>query len=176
MALAINRRFTPTLEELHHVNGQTVHQIARDQKERCLFQVAETIRFRLEMRPLVALIRGEMFVRHQLARGEDLCMFIVIPSMRLYRFEVQNILGEVQETLHRRFNIYLHHNDLSLEQGDGNPVNRSYNFLDVVFSSLSSTRWGQNFTDSYKICHLLLTYSPNIEALSMEEDFGLNSM
>lgn len=125
---------------------------------------------------MVALIRGEMYVRQAMARGDDLCMFLVIPSMRLYRFEVSNILGEVQETLHRRYHIYLHHTDLSMEQGDGNPVNRGYNLLDVVFSSLASTQWGQNFTENYKICHLLLTFAPNIEALSMEEDFRLNSM
>ena len=176
MAVALNRRFVPTLEELHHVSGQSCDRIARDQKERCLYQVAETIRFRLEMKPLLALIRGEMYVRQTMVRGDDLCMFLVIPSIRLYRFQVANILGEVQETLHRRYGIYVHHSDLTMEQGDGNPVNRGYNLLDVVFSSLSSTRWAQNFSESYKICHLLLTFAPKIEALSMEEDFHLNSM
>ena len=62
-----------------------------------------------------------------------MCYIVVIPSIRLYRFEVGNILGEVQDTINRRYGIYLHHSDLSMEQADGNPVNRGYNFLDVVF-------------------------------------------
>ena len=74
-----------------------------------------------------------------------------------------NILGEVQDTINRRYGIYLHHSDLSMEQADGNPVNRGYNFLDVVFSSLSSN-WGQNFTPGYKICNLVVNYEQNIEA------------
>ena len=41
---------------------------------------------------------------------------VVIPSIRLYRFEVANILGEVQDTINRRYGIYLHHSDLTMEQ------------------------------------------------------------
>ena len=176
MAIVVHRRFVPTLEELNHVTMKSCDRLARDVKERCLYQIAETIRFRLEMKPLVTLIRGELYVRQALARGEDFSMIILIPSMRLYRFEVANILGEVQDTLHKRFSIYLHHSDLTMEQGDGNQVSRGYNLLDVVFSSLASAQWGKNFSPSYKICYLLLTYAPNVEALSMEEDFHLNGM
>jgi len=97
---------------------------------------------------------------------------VVIPSIKLYRFEVGNILGEVQDTINRRYGIYLHHSDLSMEQADGNPVNRGYNFLDVVFSSLSSN-WGQNFTPGYKICNLVVNYEQNIEALMLQEEVHL---
>ena len=91
---------------------------------------------------------------------------------KLYRFEVGNILGEVQDTINRRYGIYLHHSDLSMEQADGNPVHRGYNFLDVVFSSLSSN-WGQNFTPGYKICNLVVTYEQNIESLMLQEEVHL---
>ena len=116
-----------------------------------LSQVAEVLRFRLDLKPVVSLLRGGLYARQTTARGDDLCYVVVIPSIRLYRFEVGNILGEVQDTINRRYGIYLHHSDLSMEQADGNPVNRGYNFLDVVFSSLS-TNWGQNFTPGYRIC------------------------
>ena len=55
------------------------------------------------------------------ARGDDMCYMVVIPSIRLYRFEVGNILGEVQDTINRRYGIYLHHSDLTLEQAEETP-------------------------------------------------------
>ena len=123
-------------------------------------------------RPVIALLRGELYARQATARGDDMCYMVVIPSIKLYRFEVGNILGEVQDTINRRYGIYLHHSDLSMEQADGNPVNRGYNFLDVVFSSLSSN-WGQNFPPGYKICNLVVNYEQNIEALMLQEEVHL---
>ena len=84
--------FTPTAEELYHVGHQTCNIIPRGAKERCLSQVAEVLRFRLELRPVIALLRGELYARQAIARGDDMCYMVVIPSIRLYRFEVANIL------------------------------------------------------------------------------------
>ena len=172
MAEVSNPRFTATAEELYHVGHQSCNTITRGIKERCLAQIAEVLRFRLELKPVVSLIRGEMYVRQAIARGDDMCYIVVIPSIRLYRFEVANILGEVQDTINRRYGIYLHHSDLTMEQADGNSVNRGYNLLDVVFSSLSSN-WGQNFTPGYKICNLVVNYVQNIEALMLPEEVHL---
>ena len=172
MADASNPRFTATAEELYHVGHQSCHTITRGIKERCPAQIAEVLMFRLELKPVVSLIRGEMYARQAIARGDDMCYIVVIPSIRLYRFEVANILGEVQDTLNRRYGIYVHHSDLNMEQADGNPVNRGYNLLDVVFSSLSSN-WGQNFTPGYKICNLVVNYVQNIEALMLPEEVHL---
>ena len=158
-----NSRFTPTAEELYHVGHQSCNIIPRGAKERCLSQVAEVLRFRLELKPVISLLRGELYARQAIARGDDMCYIVVIPSIRL---------GEVQDTINRRYGIYLHHSDLSMEQADGNPVNRGYNFLDVVFSSLSSN-WGQNFTPGYKICNLVVNYEQNIEALMLQEEVHL---
>ena len=172
MADISNSRFTPTAEELYHVGHQSCNTIPRRVKERCLAQIAEVLRFRLELKPVISMPRGEMYARQAIARGDDMCYMVVIPSIRLYRFEVGNILGEVQDTINRRYGIYLHHSDLSMEQADGNPVNRGYYFLDVVFSSLSSN-WGQNFTPGYKICNLVVNYGQNIEALMLQEEVHL---
>ena len=172
MADISNSRFTPTAEELYHVGHQSCNTIPRGVKERCLAQIAEVLRFRLELRPVISLLRGELYARQAIARGDDMCYMVVIPSIKLYRFEVGNILGEVQDTINRRYGIYLHHSDLSMEQADGNPVHRGYNFLDVVFSSLSSN-WGQNFTPGYKICNLVVTYEQNIEVLMLQEEVHL---
>ena len=173
MADISNSRFTPTAEELYHVGHQSCNTIPRGVKERCLSQIAEVLRFRLELKPVISLLRGELYARQAIDRGGDMCYTIVIPSIRLYRFEVGNILGEVQDTINRRYGIYLHHSDLTMEQADGNPVNRGYNFLDVVFSSLSSN-WGQNFTPGYKICNLVVNYEQNIEALMLSEEVHLS--
>ena len=108
-------QFTPTAEELYHVGHQTCN-VTRGAKERCLSQVAEVLRFRLELKPVIALLRGELYARQAIARGDDMCCMVVIPSIRLYRFEVANILEEVQDTINRRYGIYLHHSDLSMEQ------------------------------------------------------------
>ena len=172
MADISNSRFTPTAEELYHVGHQSCNTIPRGVKERCLAQIAEVLRFRLELRPVISLLRGELYTRQAIARGDDMCYMVVIPSIKLYRFEVGNILGEVQDTINRRYGIYLHHSDLSMEQADGNPIHRGYNFLDVVFSSLSSN-WGQNFTPGYKICNLVVNYEQNIEALMLQEEVHL---
>ena len=91
MAVASNLGFTPTAEELYHVGHQSCHTITRGIKERCLAQIAEVLRFRLELKPVVSLIRGEMYARQAIARGDDMCYIVVIPSIRLYRFEVANI-------------------------------------------------------------------------------------
>ena len=88
-----NLRFTPTAEELYHVRHQTCNIIPRGAKERCLSPIAEVLRFRLELRPVIALLRGELYARQAIARGDDMCYMVVIPSIKLYRFEVGNILG-----------------------------------------------------------------------------------
>ena len=108
MADISNSRFIPTAEELYHVGHQSCNTIPRGVKERCLAQIAEVLRFRLELRPVISLLRGETYARQAIARGDDMCYMVVIPSIRLYRFEVGNILGEVQDTINRRYGIYLH--------------------------------------------------------------------
>ena len=121
MTEVVSFRFTPTAEELYHVGHQTCNIIPRGAKERCLSQIAEVLRFRLELKPVIALLRGELYARQAIARGDDMCYMVVIPSIRLYRFEVGNILGEVQDTINRRYGIYLHHSDLTLEQAEETP-------------------------------------------------------
>ena len=54
MADISNSRFTPTAEELYHVRHQTCTNIPRGTKERCLAQIAEVLRFRLELRPVIS--------------------------------------------------------------------------------------------------------------------------
>ena len=56
MADISNSRFTPTAEELYHVRHQTCTNIPRGTKERCLAQIAEVLRFRLELRPVISLL------------------------------------------------------------------------------------------------------------------------
>ena len=91
MADISNSRFTPTAEELYHVRHQTCNNIPRGTKERCLAQIAEVLRFRLELKPVISLLRGELYARQAIARGDDMCYMVVIPSIKLYRFEVGNI-------------------------------------------------------------------------------------
>ena len=43
---------------------------------------------RLELRPVISLLRGELYARQAIARGDDMCYMVVIPSIKLYRFEV----------------------------------------------------------------------------------------
>ena len=38
---------------------------------------------------MIALLRGELYARQAIARGDDMCYMVVIPSIRLYRFEVE---------------------------------------------------------------------------------------
>ena len=72
MAEVTNPRFTPTAEELYHVGHQSCNTIPRGVKERCLSQVAEVLRFRLELKPVISLLRGEMYARQAIARGDDM--------------------------------------------------------------------------------------------------------
>lgn len=146
MAGALNPRFMATAEEIHHVGNGACDQLPREQKERCLAQKAETLRFRLDLKPFVTLVRGDMFVRQAISRGDGMYFVFVIPSVRLYRFQVCTLLGEVGEVISKRFGIYVRRSDLKMEQSDGNSLNRSYSLLDVAFSALSSTRWAHNFT------------------------------
>ena len=56
MADISNSRFTPTAEELCHVGHQSCNTIPRGVKERCLAQIAEVLRFRLELKPVISLL------------------------------------------------------------------------------------------------------------------------
>ena len=78
MADISNSRFTPTAEELYHVGHQSCNTIPRGVKEKCLAQIAEVLRFRLELRPVISLLRGEMYARQAIARGDDMCYMVVI--------------------------------------------------------------------------------------------------
>ena len=57
MAALMTPRFVVTDEEIRHVNEGTCDQIPRDQKERILAMLPATLRFRVDLRPFLTLVR-----------------------------------------------------------------------------------------------------------------------
>ena len=73
MAALMTPRFVVTDEETRHVNEGTCDQIPRDQKERILAMLPATLRFRVDLRPFLTLVRGDLFVKLAASRGDDMC-------------------------------------------------------------------------------------------------------
>ena len=170
MAALMTPRFVVSDEEIRHVNEGTCDQIPREQKERILAMLPATMRFRVDLRPFLTLVRGDLFVRQAVSRGDDLCYILLIPARNLWKYQVCNLLGEVAEMISKRFGIYAHFSDLELGTWDGQPVPRNYTMLEVTFSSLSYSQWAQNSHRGFRICGLTLGYGPEVEPLNLQEE------
>ena len=108
MAALMTPRFVVTDEEIRHVNEGTCDQIPREQQERILVMLPATLRFRVDLRPFLTLVRGDLFVKLAASRGDDLCYIILLPAHNLWKYQVCNLLGEVAEMISKRFGIYAH--------------------------------------------------------------------
>ena len=86
MAALMTPRFVVTDEEIRHVNEGTCDQIPRDQQERILVMLPATLRFRVDLRPFLTLVRGELFVKLAASRGDDLCYVILLPAHNLWKY------------------------------------------------------------------------------------------
>ena len=78
MAALMTPRFVVTDEEIRHVNEGTCDQIPRDQQERILVMLPATLRFRVDLRPFLTLVRGDLFVKLAASRGDDLCYILLL--------------------------------------------------------------------------------------------------
>ena len=143
MAALMTPRFVVSDEEIRHVNEGTCDQIPREQQERILAMLPATMRFRVNLRPFLTLVRGDLFVELAASRGDGLCYILLLPAHNLWKYQVCNIMGEVAEMISKRFGIYVHFSDLELATWDGQPIPRKYTMLEVTFSSLSSSQWVQ---------------------------------
>ena len=106
MAALMTPRFVVTDEEIRHVNEGTCDQIPRDQKERILAMLPATLRFRVDLRPFLTLVRGDLFVKLAASRGDDLCYILLLPAHNLWKYQVRNLLGEVAEMISKRFGTF----------------------------------------------------------------------
>ena len=68
MAALMTPRFVVTDEETRHVNEGTCD---RDRKERIFAMLPATLRFRVDLRPFLTLVRGDLFVK--LAASHTIC-------------------------------------------------------------------------------------------------------
>ena len=170
MAALMTPRFVVTDEEIRHVNEGTCDQIPREQQERILVMLPATLRFRVDLRPFLTLVRGDLFVKLTASRGDDLCYIILLPAHNLWKYQVCNLLGEVAEMISKRFGIYAHFSDPEFGTWDGQPIPRKYTMLEVTFSSLSSSQWVQEANLGFHICGLTLGYGPEVEPLSLHEE------
>ena len=125
MAALMTPRFVVSDEEIRHVNEGTCDQIPREQQERILAMLPATMRFRVNLRPFLTLVRGDLFVKLAASRGDDLCYILLLPAHNLWKYQVCNIMGEVAEMISKRFGIYVHFSDLELATWDGQPIHSS---------------------------------------------------
>ena len=86
MAALMTPRFVVTDEEIRHVNEGTCDQIPRDQQERILAMLPATLRFRVDLRPFLTLVRGDLFVKLAASRGDDLCYILLLPAHNLWKY------------------------------------------------------------------------------------------
>ena len=87
MAALMTPRFVVTEEETRHVNEGTCDQIPRDQKERIFAMLPATLRFRVDLRPFLTLVRGDLFVKLAASRGDDMCYIFLFPAHNLWKYQ-----------------------------------------------------------------------------------------
>ena len=106
MAASMTPRLVLSEDEIRHVNEGTCDQISRAQQERIL-ALLPTMRFRVDLRPFLTLVREDLFVRMATLRGEDFCYILLIPACNLWKYQVCNIMGEMAEMISKGFGIYV---------------------------------------------------------------------
>ena len=123
-----------TQEELAHIQGRMVHLIHRDVKQGFFSDVPEVLRIKVDLKPLVTLIRGEQFVRMQTMRGEDFLYIVFRSSLQLHSSRLMSILETLGYFLKTRFAIDLLSSDLGIDPLGGSQPQCSTRYLTSFLS------------------------------------------
>lgn len=124
--MPVTSRFVPTADEHAKIASGHADEVPRSRKERILFEISEVMRFRIDLRQRLSLLRGDLFVRQKLAQGDDLMFVVVLPGLQLWRYQVSNVLGQVSEYLIQKYGTFTHFSDLCLEVTSGESILLQY--------------------------------------------------
>ena len=127
-----------TSDEHRQVSGGTVDSIHREVKQRFFLQIPEVMRFRVDVRHLVGLIRGEQYVRLQAMRGEDFAFVLVRTCLSLYSIRAMTVFETLTYYLKAKFAIDISPGDLTFDLPRNAPVSVAYTLLDVLFVCILS--------------------------------------
>ena len=125
------------------------------------------MRLKLDLKQLVAVIRGDQYTRMMSAKGEDFIYVICHQSIQLWRYQLIHVFEKWGGYLNVHFGLDLNHNhtDVSIELVSNEPVMIQYTLLDVLFTCLVSPRREEIFKDNRQICQLTVYYQPRIAPL-----------
>ena len=132
------------------------------------------LRLKLDLKPLVTLIRGEQFVRMQTMRGEDFSCVVFRSSLQLRSSRLLSIFETFGYFLKSRFAIDLLSSDLGIDLPRGVPFSVQYSLLDVLFVCLVLK--DDNlflFQDENRVLQLVVNCAPRAERLGYAGERGL---
>ena len=174
MNMPMPSRFIPNADDCQMVSEGRADELSRSDKQRILFDIPEALRFRIDLRQCLALLKGDLYTRQRQSQGDDMLFTLVFPGKQLWKYQVSNILGLLSDFLVQKHSLYVHFHDLCLEVASGESILLQYSFLDVAFVCCCSQMKRDIFTSSYRVCSLTLFFRPNIEPLNSEEEMLLS--
>ena len=165
-----------TSDEHRQVSGGTVDSIHREVKQRFFLQIPEVMRFRVDVRHLVGLIRGGQYVRLQAMRGEDFAFVLVRTCLSLYSIRAMTVFETLTYYLKAKFAIDITPGDLTFDLPRNAPVSVAYTLLDVLFVCILSYDFHAypcQFVDGGLILTLDLKLVQPVERLSYHGECNL---
>ena len=87
MNMPMPSRFIPNANDCQMVSEGRADELSRSDKQRILFDIPEALRFRIDLRQCLALLKGDLYTRQRQSQGDDMPGFswktiVEIPSVK----------------------------------------------------------------------------------------------
>ena len=99
MNMPMPSRFIPNANDCQMVSEGRADELSRSDKQRILFDIPEALRFRIDLRQCLALLKGDLYTRQRQSQGDDMLFTLVFPGKQLWKYPVSNILGLLSDFL-----------------------------------------------------------------------------
>ena len=153
-------------DEIPRIRNGTVTLIPYEETSRVLDLLQETLRLRIDVGEVVALIRGDAFVRTRRALGDDFLYISTQTTEHLHISPIAIVMQKISRFLEARYSLDVKPADLCFEITGGEPIPNAYTLHDLVFVAATSRHRRDHFADTFKILRITLEFRPRILPLT----------
>ena len=153
-------------EEQWHLENGCLHQQHMANKLRHC-ERNDWIRLKIDLKPLLWRLRGEIFAKLKMQSGEHLMLVYVHPMRALESIPIKQVFIDASLYLKDKCDTYIQWEHLAFSFPPNAPVDQQYSLLDIFFACVLLEEEAGPFQDGGKILQLHLTTSPPIPSLQL---------
>lgn len=152
-------------EQWHLENGSIHHVPVADKLRHC--ERNDWIRLKIDMKPLLWRLRGEIYAKMKMQSGEHLMLVYVYPMRALDAVPIKQVFIDASLYLTDKCDTYIPWKHLSFSFPPCAPVDQHYSLLDIFFACVLLEDEAGPFQDGGKILQLQLTSTTPIPSLQL---------